>query len=358
MPQFDTPTQAEVIRRVEGDFRLEAEVNPLRYSVEYGLLRALAGQSKGLYGFLENVRQLAFPDTAVIISEPHFWRWASVFGIDKKGATPWRGTYRFTGVDTTAIPAFTELVRSDGWRYYTLVDAEIGSEDSGQVDVAIEAIEDYEGAEGNNTDGSPLALATPISDVDSEGSVRDTTNAGEDEETGEEGFERLLARYRTPARGGGAGDYVTWALEVPGVTRAWEASPAPGEVTLRFVRDNDGTGVDILPDAGEIEEVRAYVQSKAPLTVVVSVLELSANLITVEITDLDPDTSGVRDAIELALEDFFVTEAEPGGEILVSRISEAISAATGESSHTLVTPAADYTDAEDEISIFDGLTVT
>jgi len=357
LPQFSVPTQADVIKRIESDFRTEAGVNPLRRSLEYGLLKALAGQSKGLYGFLQNILRLAFPDTAAATSSSYFWRWAAVLGVDPKAATPWEGVYRFTGVDTTLIPEGTELVRSDGWRYITLADATIGDVTTGLVDVDISAQEDYEGVTGNNTDDSPLALSSPITDVDNEGTVQSTTDAGEDEETAEEGLVRLLLRYRTPRRGGGEGDYVIWTLEVAGATRAWESSTGPGNVTVAFVRDNDGSGTAILPDAGERTAVQEYVQAKAPLSVIVDVLELTAALQTVTISDLDPDTSDVRDAIEEELIDFFLREAEPGGTIKISRLREAISSAAGESSHTLDSPTADFTLDPDELAIFDELVV-
>ncbi len=358
MPRFSAPSTRDIINRVESDFRVEAGINPLRRSTEYGLLRGVAGQSKGHYGLLIKLARLGFPDTAAMEAPDLFWRWANVLGIDPKPAEPWIGVYRITGVDTTPIPDETEVVRSDGTRYQVVGDFVVGEVTTGYVDVVLTAQDGYEGTAGNNTDGSPLALASPIVDVDSEGTVQSTTEDGSDEETAEEGLVRLLLKYRNPNRGGGVGDYEFWALEVGGVTRAWEDSPGPQEVTVAFVRDNDGPGADIIPDAGEREEVRAYVQSKAPLTVNVTVVELAANPIVVEITDLEPDTPQVRAAIEEELLDFFAREAEPGGLIRISRLREAISAATGETDHTLVSPAADYTDADDEISVFDSLVVS
>jgi uncharacterized phage protein gp47/JayE len=52
---------------------------------------------------------------------------------------------------------------------------------------------------------------------------------------------RLLERIQNPPSGGAAEDYVAWALEVPGVTRAWvyPKEMGAGTVTVRFVRDND-----------------------------------------------------------------------------------------------------------------------
>lgn len=351
---LNIPTQAQIIARCAADFRSEAGVNPLRRSIEYALIRAQAGQSKGLYQALLWVFRQSFPGTA---EDAYFWRWAAIWGIEQKAATPWQGTVRFTGTDTTEIPEGTELSRSDGSSYVTAEVAEIGSSTTGLVDVAVEASD--VGTDANLDAEDPLTLAVSISGVDSDAVVQTTTIDGTDAETVDDALVRLLARTRTPSVGGGIpGDYVTWALEVPGVTRAWESSPAPGIVYVSFVRDNDGDGEDIIPDAGEREEVLEYVQAEAPITVEVEVQELTALLVEVEITDLVPDTSAVRDAIEVAVQDFFATEAKPKGTIFLSRLREAISGATGETSHTLVSPTEDVVATDAQIPIFDGLVVS
>lgn len=352
MAELTVPTQQAIIQRVKADFRAELGVEPLRRSVEYALIRALGGQSKGLYATLQYIFREAFPTTAKV----NFWRWASLFDITQKPATAWTGVYRFTGNDGTAIPSGTLLARADGKLYETTADAEVGSSVSGRVDVAVEASEG--GTVSNCDDETVLVLSSPVSGVDSDGEVQSTTVDGTDVEDIEDGLARLLQRLREPPSGGVSGDYVRWALEVEGVTRAWENSPGPGEVTILFVRDDDGSGAAILPNAGERSALQEYVQSKAPITVTVGVLELTAANFQVEITDLSPDTLAVRSAIDEALADFFVREAEPGGTIFVSRLREAISGAAGEVSHTLVWPAVDTTVAADEMPIYTGLTVS
>ncbi len=347
---FDPPSQASVVQRVKSDFRTEVGVNPLRRSPELGLLIALAGQSKGLYSHQAFIFRQCFPDSA---EAQYFWRWAAIYGITQKVAAQWQGTVTFTGVDTTVIPEGTELSRSDGVIYTTDEDGTIAS---GTVDIPCTAVDG--GELGNLDDGDPLVLAGAIIDVDSDCLVASTTITGTDVEEPADGLVRLLQRLRTPPSGGVSGDYVRWALEVEGVTRAWERSPAPGEVYVSFVRDDDGTGVDILPGGGELTDTQDYIQSKAPITVIVTCPELSALSVGVEITDLDPDTVDVRAAIEESLEDFFFREAEPGGTINISRLREAVSNATGESSHTLVSPIADVVAAADEMPLYDGLTVT
>ena len=49
----------------------------------------------------------------------------------------------------------------------------------------------------------------------------------------------MLESYGAPPHGGNSSDYVTWALEVPGVTRAWvpPVPLIPGAVTVFFMMD-------------------------------------------------------------------------------------------------------------------------
>lgn len=349
---FSVPSQASVVKRVKADYRTETGANPLRRSIELGLLMALAGQSKGLYSFAEFIFRQCFPTTA----DAHYlWRWAAIWGVTQRAAAPWEGVVRFTGTDTTAIPAGTSLSRSDGTLYET---TEEGTISGGQVDVPAVAQDDFAGASSSLEDGDPLVLTGSISGVDSDVEVVSTTVDGSDVEDPEDGLVRLLQRIAEPPSGGAANDYIRWALENEGVTRAWASSPAPGDVFVYFVRDDDGAGAAIIPSGGERTAVEAYVQERAPITAEVACPALTALLVEVEISDLSPDTSDVRDAIEEALEDFFYREAEPGGTINLSRLQEAISGAIGENSHVLVSPAADVVADADEMPVFDGLVVS
>lgn len=349
---FVQPTRAEILERIKADMRLELGVDPLRRSVEYALSRALTGQSKGQYGYLNWIFRQCFPDTA---DEFWFWRWAAIFGITQKPATPWQGVVRFTGTNTTAIPAGTEIVRSDGVVYTT--DA-LGTISAGIADIACTADADSAGETSNNENGQVLTLVTPISGIDPTCTVQSTTDGGEDIETLEDGLVRLLLRIQTPPSGGGPGDYVRWALEVSGVTRAWEFPllEGPNSVSVAFVRDGDGSGSAIIPDSTERAEVLAYLQSKAPITVDVRVIALTALTVDVTLTALSPNTVPVQEAIETSLLDFFTREAEPGATLDLSRINAAISGADGEVSHVMSVPAADVVPTTSEIPIFGTLT--
>ncbi len=353
---LNQPTRAAILEGIKADMRLELGTEPLRRSVEYALARVLTGQSKGQYGFLFRVYRNSFPDTA---DEESFWRWARTFGIDQKQAQPWQGIVRFTGVDTTTIPISTPIVRTDGVTYTTDVAADIGDVVSGYVDIACTAIADDAGTDANNDDFQPLSIVTPITDVDNACIVQSTATTGSDIEDVEDGLVRLLVRLRTPPSGGGPGDYVAWALEVPGITRAWEFANlfGPNTVGVAFVRDDDGTGAAIIPDAGERATAQTYLNGVAPITVGVTVIELVALTVPIQISALDPDTAAVRAAIDLSLEDFFVQGAAPGATMARSRISAAISSADGELSHVLDTPASDVTSTTLQMPILGTVTV-
>lgn len=348
---FTVPTFQAILARIKADFRAVLGVDPQAATIEYALVRAEAAQSKGQYSYGSYIKAQSFPDTA---DEAHFWRWAAVWGVYQLPATPWTGTYRFSGTNGTPIPIATELSRADGQLYVTGNAATIASE---IADVTITSKLGYEGTAGNNDPGQPLTLSTPIAGVDSEGVVVSTSIDGADVETQAQGLTRLLGVIQTTASGGGIGDYVAWAREVPGVTRAWEDALGAGAVAVAFVRDNDGPGVAILPDPAEAEQVRAHVQSKAPITVTVSITTLTPVLVPFTLAVV-PNTPDVQAAVELELADFFLREAYPGATLDISRIHAAISAAAGETSHTLTSPIGNIATAQNEMAVLGTVTFT
>lgn len=342
---FSVPTLQQLITRIGTDLGGFSDGTVPRGSVEYGLARALSASMRGVYGYQTWRLKQQFPDTA---DERYFWRWASIFGMSQKQAVSWKGTYEFTGANGTVIAIGSELQRADGQLYTT--DAEV-TISGGTATAALTA--SSADALSNNDDAQELSLSSPISGVDTDGEVQSTTQTGTDVETAEEGLVRLLQRLSTTPSGGGTGDYVRWALEVPGVTRAWEFANVDGvnTVSVAFVRDGDGTGTAILPDSGERATVLAYLQTKAPITVTVVVITLTAVTVDVVLSDLDPNTSDVRDAISTSVSDLLYREGGPGSTVALSRIDAAISDATGELSHVRTTPAADVVTTNSQIAI-------
>jgi uncharacterized phage protein gp47/JayE len=166
-------------------------------------------------------------------------------------------------------------------------------------------------------------------------------SGGADEESDESLRARLLDRLRKPPRGGSKHDYEVWALEVPGVTRAWcyPLGVGIGTVSLTFVTDNAPGGP--IPTQEMVERVRAHIEPLRPATVKeFEVFAPTAFPVDITLT-VTPDSEAVRAAVRAELEDLIAREGEPGVVIYRSRITEAVSMAVGERDSTVYQPDAD-----------------
>lgn len=144
--------------------------------------------------------------------------------------------------------------------------------------------------------------------------------------------------------------YVAWALEVPGVTRAWVKPEwlGIGTIGLTFVCDDQVGG--IIPNPDKVAEVQAYIDARRPVEAETIVFGPTPKPMNPVIPGLNPATDTVKAAVVAELADLLRNEATPGATILVSHISEAISQANGEVDHTLTTPAVNFTCLPHEIA--------
>lgn len=346
---FSRPDLATLIARAEADIetRLPGADARLRRSNLNVLARVHSGAAHGLYGYLDWIARQVIYDTA---ETELLERWAGIWGIGRKPAAPATGAATLTGTNGTVIPAGTRLVRSDAAEF--LVDAE-ATVSGGTASVSLTA--DMAGQAGNTAAGSALSMASPIAGISATATVAvGGLTGGADIETDDLLRERFLARIRQPPHGGAAHDYVAWALEVEGVTRAWCYPQELGlsTITVRFVRDDDASPI---PDAGEVAAVQAYIDVLRPVTADVTVVAPVAVPIVFQI-QLTPGTATVKAAVEAELRDLLLREAEPGATILLSHVREAISIAAGEADHVLVSPAADVTHTTGQMATFGSIT--
>jgi len=342
---FSRPDLATLIDRAEADIetRLPGADARLRRSNLNVLARVHSGAAHGLYGYLDWISRQVIYDTA---ESELLERWAGIWGIPRKAAAPATGPATLTGTNGAVIPAGTRLVRSDGAEF--LVDAE-ATVAGGTASVTVTA--DVAGQDGNTVAGSALNLATPIAGVSAGATVAaGGLTGGADIESDDLLRERFLARIRQPPHGGAAHDYIAWAKEVEGVTRAWcfPGELGLGTVTVRFVRDDDASPI---PDAGEVAAVQAHIDTVRPVTADVTVVPPVAVPIAFQI-QLAPNSASVQAAVEAELRDLLLREAEPGATILISHVREAISLAAGETDHVLVSPAADITHTVGQMATF------
>jgi uncharacterized phage protein gp47/JayE len=345
---FDRPTLAEIVDRIENDFisRLDLSGAVLRRSMVAVLSRVLAGAAHMLHGHLDYLSKQLFPDE----SEADFLaRQGSLFGVTKNPATFATGTVTLTGTNGVVVPAATVLLRSDGQEYKTAADVTIAS---GTATASVTA--SLAGSVGTLTTGVVLTLESPISGVTASATVATSTVDGTDQESDDDYRARVLDRMRSPPHGGASADYLAWAREVSGVTRAWvyPLGLGVGTVLVRFMRDND---LDPIPDSGEVAAVQTYINTLRPVTATVTVSAPTAAPLAFNI-HLVPDTTATRAAVTAELTDLLRRDAAPGSTILISAIRTAIGSANGVTDYTLSSPASDVTHTAGQIATMGAIT--
>jgi len=290
-----------------------------------------AGGVDGLYGYLEYLSKQILPDTA---EDEFLERHASLKRMVRRAATAARGELVVSGAPGAVIPAGTQFVRRDGVVYSAEAEFELV-----QTSASIDVVCDTLGAIGNTPEGTVLTCVVPVPGLGSSAivGVSGITN-GTERETIESLRRRLLKRLASPIKGGAIGDYESWALEVPGVTRAWESplEMGAGTITLRFVRDDDP---DPIPDDQAIAVVKNYLDQRRSVTselYVVPPIPVALNFVI----NVEPDSAAVRAAVEMELRDLIKRNGSPGSTLLISHIREAISIAAGEHDHVLTAPVA------------------
>lgn len=342
---FPRPTLTELIDRVLADLSsrvVGVDGAVLRRSVLGVLGRGLAGASHELHGRLDYIARQVLIDTAEV---EYLERWASVWGVRRKSAEFAIGNVTFTGTVGSTIPLGAVLQRQDGVLFETTA---AGNFLTSSLTLPARAVE--AGAAGNTDAAVTLTLQQPISGVQVSAAVAAGGMVAGSDAEGDDGLRaRLLTRIQQPPHGGASFDYVNWALEVPGVTRAWvyPMELGLGTVTVRFVRDDDAS---IIPDAAEIEAVQDYIDELRPVTAAVTVVAPIAAPLDMTI-QINPNVSDVQEAIEAEIRDLLHREAEPGGTILISHLREAVSTAAGELDHVIVTPTANVEHDTGEIAV-------
>lgn len=345
---FNRPTLQQIIDRIRADIDslVPGADTKLRRSVLDVFARALGGAVHLAYGAIEFVSRQVFPDTA----ESEFLaRWAAIWGVERLAATFASGTVKFTGSNGATIPAGTLLKRSDDFEFTTDALATIAG---GEADVGVAA--SSSGLDGNADIGTELSLIAPIAGVDPTATVIDDgsgegLSGGNDIESDDSLRTRLLQRIQNPPLGGSEADYISFALEVPGVTRVWvfPLNRGLGTVDIFFVRDNDPS---LIPGASEVQDVQDKVDELRPVTA--DALVIAPTPIDLDIdVQLEPNTTEVQDAVKDQIRDLLLRQDGPGGTVLISKIREAISLAIGEEDHILIAPAANVVLGPGELAV-------
>jgi uncharacterized phage protein gp47/JayE len=324
-------------------------------------LRVLAWVQAGLaylhYGYLDWISLQSTPFTATgeylegwaALAPTPVLREAPTFA---SGPASWPGVYSIPPPD---LPAGTLCSATDGTQYTTVADATVST--GGVVAATVIAV--VAGSAGNTDSGAPLTLSGAIAGITSTGAATGPITGGTDLELDPPMRTRMLESYAAPPHAGNAADYETWALAVPGVTRAW-TSPSgmgPGTVTVYFMMDASDAAFGGFPQGtngvaaletrgvaatGDQLAVANYIYPRRPVTPVVYAVAPIAQVQNFTIAGLAGTSTAQQALISAALVSLFLQEDSPLGATSVqqSDCDEAITAIGGLPSFATTSPSA------------------
>lgn len=316
------------------------------------LARAVAGGFHGLHGHIAWAARQIIPSTA---DEEALLEHADWWGVRRKAATYAEGNIVFTeGTAGAVVPVGTLLQRDDGIEYSTTQEITLAVDGTGTAP----AMALLTGRAGNCAPAVTVRLAVTLAGVRGTATVgADGFSLGTDQESLEELLYRFRLRVQQPPLGGAVHDYKNWALEIPGVTRAW-AWPnwvGRGTVGVAIVADNNPDS--IIPDAELVQQVQTYLEDyeRCAPGCEPRVFAPTPKLLIPVVAGLNPLRPDVRRAVESNLMALLQREVEPGGALPLSHIREAISTAVGEYDHVLLEPTANILCAPGEMCIWGGM---
>lgn len=357
------PTPQELLSRQEAYFEEELtayvkakqlDVTPEAISravrSPVGIISAMARNNAqelySVYLYLRYVMDQLLPDTAAL---ENLIRHCGTWGIFQRPATKAVGyTVAVTGEAGVAIPKDLELKTTTGVTFAVLQAVTIG--DDRQAILSLRALD--AGSVGNCAGGTKLSLVTPIIGLDQQDTTFDGDGAAGGAETESKAslLERLLDKIRQPAHGGASFDYVNWVKNrFPAAhVRAISPWPEPGSVGVVVAM---GSKTDPqVPTPAELVAMAEHLEGLRPVTAIVVMLAAEITRVKHRIA-LTPDTINIRQAVQSAITTFYARESTIAGTIYFSRLSEAISSASGEYAHTLHAPARDMTGEEKELLV-------
>lgn len=329
---YKKPTLQELNTRAKSE--ITGAGSGLRFSLLVVISRIVAG---AVYEVLRYVDYVAKQIKILTADEETLISWGRMFNVPRKSPTFSTGDIHFSGTPGTIVAQGTEVRREDGEIFISTEAAE-GGEDGG---IIIHVKAKNVGLSGNTEGGTSFKFVSPIAGIKNEGTAAsEGLRGGFDLEKIESWRSRILERARTTPMNGSLADYVIWAKEVTGVTRAWSYSGEMGKgtVTVRFMMDD--AYQDGIPQTTDIKKVLDYISapSRKPATADVYVVAPKAVSNNIIISELNPNTPEVKQAVINELKELYGGVTETGGIIYLSQIDKAISTATGEISHKTVFP--------------------
>lgn len=359
---FPLPTPAELTRRAEA--LMEAAVRRARPDAEPAAIARAVRSPRGVTAALIRVMVMMvyeahlhlrwwgdqyFPDTA---EGEQLARHASIWGITRRPATRAIGYAAVAGVNGTIVPEGAVLVGAGSQLYEVTAGATVAA---GTATVTVRALS--AGQDGNAAAATRLSFRSAIDGLDPQEAVVDGSGlaGGAAQETDTSLRSRVIAKIRSPAHGGAEADYPVWVQDAFAASHVRCLPTWVGEGTVGVVVAMGSAAAPRAPTEAELEAIAAHLETVRPVTA--EVVVIAAELLAVDVTlALDPDEVRVRQAVIAAIVTHFAREAEIGGRMRHSRLSEAVSSASGEYSHAISDPTGDVVPSEVQLPIVGEIT--
>ena len=308
----------------------------LRFSVLYVLAMVLAGLAHLHYGYLDWIAKQAVPWTATGI---FLEAWGGLKKITRKPATAASGQVSFSATGAKTVPAGTSIQITGGLTAVSTADS-VTTNGTTFVPCTVQTA----GAAGNVAAGSAATLGSPVDGIQTVGSVSVAFTGGADVEEDSDLRVRILEAFSEGGENGASKDYIKWAKQVPGVTRAW-VNPngyGAGTVVVYFAMDNVRSAYGGLPQGAD--GAAAYegryatatgdqlllanaLYTQRPVTALVIVCAPVAQPVDFTVADLgDGNTSANQALITDALQDMFTRLSNPGTTLYQNAWMEALGA--------------------------------
>jgi uncharacterized phage protein gp47/JayE len=361
---FPIPTLPSLLTRARNAFRSNLpgtdawlwpnNVNPFA--------KVIAGMVFELFGFADYVQRQKFAITADGDSlDLH----GAEINLGRQPAQPANGAIALVIADAVNVAAGALFQRSDGFQYSAT--SAVSQLIAGTLNVPVQAL--TPGSASNTIAGTSLQILSGVTDV--YGDANATAAAGADGIAGGADVEldgayftpppgtyryRILFKKRNPPQGGAPADYVTWASQVPGVTRVFVERQWAGPGTVRIFPMMDGTYVNGIPLPGDIANIANFIATVAPAGAVVTVQAPVPVPVNVVVSGLTPDNAATESAVQGELTAAFQSQGivagnDPGNPAMpflatatsfaLLWIERAVADATGVSRGKVISPTAD-----------------
>lgn len=373
LTQLVTQAAADIASAIQGADAL------LRFSNLNIFAKMFSGLAFLHYGYQDWIAKQAVPFTA---QDEYLEGWAGIKKVYRKPAQSASGIVTFTNCEVgVEIAGELPVVRGDGENYIITTGGVVDG--SGNVSIAVAAVNP--GGAANSAVGVVMTLGVSIPGIQSSGTVTTAIAGGANAESDDQLRDRMLTAFQNPVQGGAASDYVVWAREVNGVTRAWCSPNAAGagSVIVYFMMDDtesihggfpQGTnGVATLePRAaaatGDQLVVANHIFPLEPATALVYSDAPTANTINFTLNGISGVSSDTKAAIAAAIDDVFFREASPGGVFLpdgtlggsmdLSDIDAAIGSVPGTGGFVITSPAGNITSTAGALPVRGSVTYT